>query len=248
MFQRFAPSLLAAALSATALADATVTFDAGAEGWVGPTGFGGTTVIDPAGGNPGANMHTTFSDFGINFRNDANPEFLGDYSASDAITISIDVKVDQLDFLGLPLSRPWVLDLRNHDISAPNGWASVWYEFAWIASATHGEWTTFSVTIDDPSATVMPAGWGGYGDENEFFEPVLPDGVTFADVLANVDEIVFTTYEPGFFFTDAFYDVRIDNISIVRATGADCPGDLDGTGDVGFNDLVTLLAAWGPCP
>jgi hypothetical protein len=26
-----------------------------------------------------------------------------------------------------------------------------------------------------------------------------------------------------------------------------CPEDLDGSGDVGFNDLVAVLAAWGPC-
>ena len=26
-----------------------------------------------------------------------------------------------------------------------------------------------------------------------------------------------------------------------------CPGDLDGSGDVGFTDLVQLLALWGPC-
>ena len=28
----------------------------------------------------------------------------------------------------------------------------------------------------------------------------------------------------------------------------DVPGDVDGDGIVGFNDLLTLLAAWGPCP
>ncbi|NNF41745.1 MAG: hypothetical protein HKN62_01630 [Phycisphaerales bacterium] len=27
-----------------------------------------------------------------------------------------------------------------------------------------------------------------------------------------------------------------------------CPADLDGSGDVGFADLLTILAAWGPCP
>ena len=26
-----------------------------------------------------------------------------------------------------------------------------------------------------------------------------------------------------------------------------CPADLDGSGDVGITDLLTLLAAWGPC-
>jgi hypothetical protein len=27
-----------------------------------------------------------------------------------------------------------------------------------------------------------------------------------------------------------------------------CPGDLDGSGDVGFADLLALLNVWGPCP
>ncbi|MBX3374684.1 MAG: hypothetical protein KF817_12705 [Phycisphaeraceae bacterium] len=26
-----------------------------------------------------------------------------------------------------------------------------------------------------------------------------------------------------------------------------CPGDLDDSGDVGFNDLLTMLSSWGPC-
>ena len=29
--------------------------------------------------------------------------------------------------------------------------------------------------------------------------------------------------------------------------GDPCPGDTDGSGTVDFNDLVELLAAWGPC-
>ena len=31
-------------------------------------------------------------------------------------------------------------------------------------------------------------------------------------------------------------------------TTAPCPADLDGTTDVGFQDLLLLLASWGPCP
>ncbi len=30
--------------------------------------------------------------------------------------------------------------------------------------------------------------------------------------------------------------------------GVSCPWDLDGDGNVGVNDLLTLLAAWGPVP
>ncbi|NNF42058.1 MAG: hypothetical protein HKO59_07575 [Phycisphaerales bacterium] len=34
----------------------------------------------------------------------------------------------------------------------------------------------------------------------------------------------------------------------IRASGVPCPQDLDGSGDVGFVDLLRVLAAWGPCP
>ncbi|MHC5115426.1 MAG: FG-GAP repeat domain-containing protein, partial [Planctomycetota bacterium] len=29
---------------------------------------------------------------------------------------------------------------------------------------------------------------------------------------------------------------------------AACPGDLDGSGDVGFSDVLVIIGAWGPCP
>jgi len=29
--------------------------------------------------------------------------------------------------------------------------------------------------------------------------------------------------------------------------GAPCPEDVDGSGDVGFDDVLALLSAWGPC-
>lgn len=41
-----------------------------------------------------------------------------------------------------------------------------------------------------------------------------------------------------------------DLVNLLAAWGpcVDCSADLDGNGDVDFNDLVTLLAAWGTCP
>lgn len=41
-----------------------------------------------------------------------------------------------------------------------------------------------------------------------------------------------------------------DLVAILSAWGpcvGDCPADLDGSGDVGFNDLIIALSAWGPC-
>ncbi|MHC5114643.1 MAG: hypothetical protein ACYTGP_09470 [Planctomycetota bacterium] len=36
---------------------------------------------------------------------------------------------------------------------------------------------------------------------------------------------------------------------VAYADGADpCPADLDGSGDVGFGDVLSVIGAWGPCP
>jgi len=46
-------------------------------------------------------------------------------------------------------------------------------------------------------------------------------------------------------------DVGFNDLVILLASWGPCPGcaaDLDNSGDVGFNDLVVLLASWGPCP
>ena len=165
-------TLTTIALTSIAAADSVVTFDDGAQGWNGPQGFGGMTVIEETGGNPGAHFHTTFTDFGITYDNGTNPEFVQDLTGFDTVTYSVDIKVETMNFLGNPTPRPWVLELRNYDL-AQNGypWVSVYLSVGVLFEGT--DWTTYSVTFD-PNATELPAGWGGTGDENEFFEPVLP--------------------------------------------------------------------------
>ncbi|MBT8486997.1 MAG: hypothetical protein KJO43_15575, partial [Phycisphaerae bacterium] len=46
-------------------------------------------------------------------------------------------------------------------------------------------------------------------------------------------------------------DVGFSDLLAVLANWGPCPGcpeDLDGSGDVGFADLLSVLANWGPCP
>jgi hypothetical protein len=211
--------LLAASGASPSSADAVVTFESGAQGWVGPSGPGGTTFIDTTGGNPGRNLRTIFSDFGITFHNSTNPAFVGDYGATPTVTLAIDVKVESIDFFGSPVPRPWLVDLRDYDDPWPGyPYKSVWYKFADISAAANSVWTTYTVAIADTASTTMPPGWGGTGYEDpETFEPTLPPGTTFADVLAGVDEIALTTFEPGWFFGETAFDVRIDNVSIFTA-------------------------------
>lgn len=222
--QRLLTTLVLATTAALGQAQQTVNtdFESGTLGWVGPAGGGGMTGVLPTAGNGGgAGFRTIFNNFFVTFFNDTNAAYLGDYSQFDSVTLSIDVKVNLIEFFFSPVPRPWLVELRNYDL-AQGGypWTSVWFKWADISEATHGDWTTFSVTIDDPTATALPAGWRGYGAEDPVtFEPQLPAGVTFADVLAGVDEVAFTTGEPGFFFGFTDFDLVLDNIKIETTGG-----------------------------
>jgi hypothetical protein len=224
----------------------TVTFEEGTEGWVGPIGSGGSTGLEGEGGNPGANLHTVFNNFGISFENSTNPAFVQDLAVYDQVTIGIDLKVEDIRFFGAPVTRPWLLEIRDFD-NVPSGysWVSVWYLFDWVGES---EWTSWEVTIIDPSMRELPPGWGGYGAEDpDTFEPILPANRTFTDVLAGADEIVFTTYQPGYYFGFTDFDVRLDNIRIAACHLPSCPSDLNDDGLVDGADLTMLLGEWGLC-
>ncbi len=214
MNTRTLAACLAACLAAPALADTTTTFDNGLEGW----SISGRTDINPTGGNPGANLHGMLFDvFGADIRNDTNAAFLGDLSRYGAFELSIDIQVNSITFFGQEVSRDLVVELRDYTNGNGYPWTSVYYNLGTLRAATEGSngWITYSVVIDDPFATVLPSGWGGYGDEDPHtFEPILPADRTFASVLASVDEISFTTFVPGWFFGFTNFDIQVDNISI----------------------------------
>ncbi len=247
------PTLSAAMLAlmcSTLLADdtTTVTFSDGSQGWSGPNGndgFGGGTTIEPTGGNPGPYMHTVFNDFGVSYVNSTNNAFLGDYTTSSSITITLDIRVENLSFFGGDVSRPWLVELRDFD-TAQGGypWTSVWFLFDNISQANNDQWTNYSTGSFDPSAIELPAGWGGTGAEDpKTFEPMLPADVSFADVLSGVDVIVFTTLQPGHFFGFTDHTIGIDNISITRSTSI-CPPDINNDSELNFFDVSAFLAAF----
>lgn len=246
-----ASAAIAAALLAgtVATADTTttiVTFSQGAEGWSG-TGMG-NSVIKPSGGNPGAHLHGIFVDFfGITYFNDS-PPWVDDFSQYDSVSVSCDVLVESITFFGQEVSRNWVLEFRDLD-DPPVGypWVAVWTVMGQISAGD--TWDTLSVTIDDPSSAELPPGWGGSGAEDpNTFEPILPPGRTFADVLANADRIVLTSLQQGVVYGFTNFDIRLDNITLVTVAGdGGVPGDVNGDGQVDFSDLLAVLAAWGPC-
>ncbi len=228
--------------SATAATEQTtvVTFADGTGGW---SGIG---TIEPDGGNPDEHWRTINPDtFGLIYFNDT-PAWTGDLSAFDEITVSTDVLVENIAFFGSPVSRSWIVEFRDYDDTPPGyPYVSVWYVLGTIAEGE--EWETYSVTIDDPSATELPPGWGGTGAEDpDTFMPMLPPDRTFADVLAGTDEAILTTFEPGFLYGFTAFDIRLDNLAITTVSDR-LPEDIDGDGVVGFDDLLAVLAAFGPC-
>ena len=104
---------------------------------------------------------------------------MGDYSSFDSIEFSFDVKTDVLrDFIGNPISRDIGISLRDRDVQGPNGDAGVFFTFPTsLNESLQDDWTTFSVTIDDPTSATLPPGWLGFGDDDPVtFEPRLPAG------------------------------------------------------------------------
>ncbi len=224
-----------------------VTFRDGPRGWIGTTGSTGDTQLEETGGNPDHHLHTIFTDFGIEYWNVANADEFQVLLAHEEVTIEVDLKVEEIDFFGTPATRPWVLEVRDYDdVPAGYPWVSVWYLFELVGA--EDDWRTFTVTITDTTSSELPPGWGGTGAESPpTYEPTLPANRTFASVLDGADEIAFTTYQPGWVFGFTDFDVRLDNIRITACSSPECPGDLDGNGEVDGEDLARLLAVWGAC-
>lgn len=204
-------ALAALAAAGIANAGALIDFEDGqAHGW----SINGWDTVTPTGGNPDGRLHwDNFVDtFGLEIRTQSNPNFIGDYSTRGPVTISVDVNAEFIQFFGQDVSRDLIIQFRDYDNAGDYPYVSVWTNVGTIFGGMG--WQTFSATIADPTATDLPTGWFGTGDEDQFGKPFLPANRSFADVLASVDEIMFTTFVPGFFYGFTNFDVSVDNISI----------------------------------
>lgn len=214
-------TILAALGAAVSWADVT-TFDNGTEGW----SVSGRDDIVLTGGNPGANMDVILIDvFGADIRNTTNPAFQGDYTALGPFTLTVDIRTDSITFGTQQVSRELIVELRdNTPSSAGFPYVSVWASLGELrANPGQNSWQTYSINVMDPTATELPPGWGGIGDEDPVtFEPILPADRTFADVLASVDELHFTTFVPGFAFGFTNFEMAVDNVGF---TSIDSPAD-----------------------
>jgi len=224
-----------------------VDFNNGPEGWIG--GNGTITTSDNSGNNF---MRSVDETFGVHYGNSLNADFLGDYTTHNLITLSVDVRVDLINTSNLPdgrstpLTRSLVLDLRNTNFA--DGFfeygAVIFVLDSVINETNNAQWQTFSVTFD-PNAIDLPEGWIGFGGSDDANGPVLPAGATFADIVSNVDEVVFSTFVPGEFYLQVFFDFSVDNFTITRTTNAACAPDLNKDGDLNFFDVSAFLTAFG---
>lgn len=221
-----------------------VTFSQGAEGW----SINGLTAVTQTGGNPAARLHWNdpIDTFGIEARTDSNVAFIGDYSAKGDVRLSMDFQVDYINFFGTPASRELVVILFDDDSYNGAPPASVWTSVG-VLPGSGMPWTTFSADVTDVLSDELPAGWQGAGDEDpNTFEPILPAGRTWANVLQGVDRVQFTTYVPGYFFGFTNFKLSIDNVAI-EPLNPTVVGDVNADGLVDGADLAVLLGSWGRC-
>lgn len=203
--------LIPCAAVASPVTAVTVDFSNGTEGWL--SGDFNNTA-DPSLGNPAPSLHAVTSNFGVYFQNQTNPAFTGDYTVVPSLMLSADLLTNSINHFGAEISRDLYLTLTDFGQNgAPD--ATVYYDLGTLHKDP--SWKTLSVTIGDTSATALPAGWTGFGNPNG--SQTLPDGRTFGNVLANIDRIEFTTFQPGFAYFSVYNDIAIDNIGIAPLAG-----------------------------
>jgi hypothetical protein len=155
--------------------------------------------------------------------NKVDPRFISDLNHLKIVTVSIDLKSNKMiDEVGNPVSRHLVLSLRSHALAKGNyPYTSVEYDLGVIQTTQN--WKTYVVSFT-PGSIELPNGWVGYGSDDPVTAvPRLPAGITFADVLSQVDEVAFTTFEPGFVYLLGNYDLNVDNIRLTREFFTTCP-------------------------
>ncbi len=220
---------------------AAVTFGNGAEGW----SLLGYDTVTATGGNPAHRIfwNNFVDNFGMSARNETHTAFIGDYTQKGPVTLSIDFQVNFIQFFGSPVSRELVVILYDDDSYNGAPPAQVWKSLGTLTNAM--PWKSFSTTVPDVNSAQLPPSWRGAGAEHPVtYEPILPAGRTWTNVLQGVDRIEFTTYVPGYFYGFTNFSLSIDNVSI-QPIAPPCPQDLDNDGKVDGADLGTLLGDWG---
>lgn len=211
------PSLIASgaiALIASAASAQTISstdFSSGTNGW----GGNGGAEVQSSGGNDFFRIPGVTDMFWFEFFNDSNPDLLGDYGAKgDLLEFSVDIQTNFISIFGNPVdSRAVIFELRNYDLGDDfYPYASVLFKMGTVSGHAQ-DWTNYSVTFD-PNSDELPAGWEPYGAEDDQGNWTLPEGVSFAELISGVDEVLVHSAELGMFYPFTTFDLMIDNITL----------------------------------
>ena len=203
------------------------------EGGANPNGwtFGVSTpdVVEPTGGNPGGWLHNPSVDsFApiLEIGAGSNSAFVGDLRANGVTRIAIDAITNSASF-GAG-GRNFSLVLRDSKgTPSPNDDDYAYFVGPLVPQIGQG-WSSYSFDIPSQSTAPVPAGWsGGWSGDPGNFRP----GVTWSDVIENVDAVEFWWLDPSFAAIFQQWDVGVDNISVEGAIGFGyCGGQINSTG------------------
>jgi len=174
----------------------------------------GTAEYPSEGGNPGAHarMYQPYIDgLFFSYWNGWSEFFVGNYASSVAVTFGLDLKVERIYQVS---ERPILAKLWVR-IGNTERTAVVVYHLADMADGQ--DWRTLRLTWN-PRSTVLPDGWVGFTSSPYTLAPGLPEGISFADVMANVGYVSLTTDQLGDFTPghSLAFDLRVDNLMIVH--------------------------------
>lgn len=214
----------------------TETFDGGTNdgGWCWNYWSAEDMVVIDDGGNPGAYLATPEDLVAavpvLRTTSGVSSSFTGDYAAENVQRLGIDLIVNRVIPQTVP--RSIKLQLWNDD-----GWGyvlSLGTPEGDMPSEGDG-WKSFDFAV--PSTGAVPINAVPIGEA-----PPSP----WATLMQDVDRVSFY-FGPGTPL-GTNWELGIDNVRIEKDGEITCPADITFDGEVGFVDLTTLLAAWGPCP
>lgn len=144
--------------------------------------------------------------FSVDFRNERNADFLGDYTRLGApLRFSFDERNAANEFLATPTIRNYHLQFLKH---VGNDHIGVSYALDPVYPVQG--WVTHSVLFN-PDSKHVPQGWVGF---DQYGSTTLPPGYTFSDVMRDVDMVRITNAAPGYANHDAWFAVMFDNITL----------------------------------
>lgn len=185
------------------------TFSGGVNTGLWSVGF--SDVIQSSGGNPGSWLSASTDNFApIVISGIDAPQFTGNFAAKGVTSIGLDMRIDLTDFPyggdGYKLTA-YIYNTHGTANVEDDDYA---YKAGEIIPDVGSGWHSYDFALDSQAAS-LPTGWvGGSYNDPEHFNP----GVTWASLMADVDQIQFWGLSPGEFGIFQNWQVGYDNIRI----------------------------------